>query len=655
VRVALEAVSDTDPIDTVTLLRTNGAGALVETLTSLSDEGDVANGDDVAGDGVYSGRVTLSSSVPVQFHFRAEATTEAGLTGRSARASFSIVAPLTEGEIDGLRSTFDAALDLDTPIAAEVMSGEAFENAKTDIITQLNTLDGVDSARLSADGRAIVAEFDSGVTYGVVFVDVNGSGVSDRSGPGSVRNAAVTPRHAEPQIHYYDQSAAAPAAPSFEGLSTAGFLTPAMAEAEVTAIGSYAAFALGPFAAEFGPLDDTTLVYPSVVASTTPVFQAEAAKQDDAVSVDDFKRFDEVGFALVSSHGVTFPDGAIGVFTGQAADGESQELYSLDLKAGRLAVLSTVEIERDEDMVSVDWTSRTADLFVVKPGFIERHNENIPNSLIVLSMCQGLANDSLANVFREAGAGAFVSFTDNVDNAFAGASSLAFTQQMIAGATVAEALAATHASVGSIDDTATPASMAYVGEGALQLDHEGLLNGGFEQGFLGWARNGGDVRVITRLANLSPSEGELFAIVSSGLGSVSNSDSLLYQDFRVPDDASTLTFTYNVISEEPLEFVGSSFDDQFFATLLSGANLATEATIASETINTSPWTAITGEAEDGGFFDGGDGTAFETVTRQASISLVSLRGEYVRVQFHVFDKGDSIYDTAAIIDDVQIQ
>lgn len=114
-------------------------------------------------------------------------------------------------------------------------------------------------------------------------------------------------------------------------------------------------------------------------------------------------------------------------------------------------------------------------------------------------------------------------------------------------------------------------------------------------------------------------------------------------------NAKYISLNYDVISEEPMEWVGSSFDDEFSAELL-GSNGATLAVLAGESINSSTWLPL-----DGINFDGGDNTTYHTGwTSILNYDISSYAGQNVTLRFRVSDKGDSIYDTAAIVDGISI-
>ena len=110
----------------------------------------------------------------------------------------------------------------------------------------------------------------------------------------------------------------------------------------------------------------------------------------------------------------------------------------------------------------------------------------------------------------------------------------------------------------------------------------------FEDGISGWTTKG-DVRIISSLGILSPTEGQRMVIAGTGFGAVEDSDSSLSRSFTVPSSAKYLTLDYNFVSEEPMTFVGTQFDDTLIFNLIKDGS--TEE-MKRETINTSQWICI---------------------------------------------------------------
>ena len=137
-------------------------------------------------------------------------------------------------------------------------------------------------------------------------------------------------------------------------------------------------------------------------------------------------------------------------------------------------------------------------------------------------------------------------------------------------------------------------------------------------------------------------------IISTGLGSVDDSISEMSQSFCLGTDATNLSFDYNVVSEEPMEFVGTEFDDKFQVVLIKDDD--TEAEVAFESINTSSWIPIEGIN-----FAGGDETTYMTGWEHIDVDISG----YSKIKAIIFkvktwDVGDSIYDTAALVDHIQL-
>jgi hypothetical protein len=180
-----------------------------------------------------------------------------------------------------------------------------------------------------------------------------------------------------------------------------------------------------------------------------------------------------------------------------------------------------------------------------------------------------------------------------------------------------------------------------------------LENGSFEDkvALSGWEYEG-DVRVLTQLSTLKPQDGDKMAILTTGIGSgesgylEATEGSVLYQTFTIEGGQTTLSFSYNVVSEEPYEWVGSKYDDKFYAELVCDG---ISYNIAAESVNKSEWYEIYGID-----FDGGDGTTYHTGWKFVEFDVSQFQNKTVTLRFIVYDVGDSVYDTATLIDNVTL-
>ena len=649
-RIALTNLAPGEPIE-VDLVHVDTSGSVVEELTELADEGDVDDGDDVPGDGVYSGKFTVPTDAEGEFLVRVRAQ-RGGIVDYSEVVVLSVIDPFTEDEIAAATAAVDAAVGAEEAKGTVELTASELRAVKENIVNEFASMEGVASSQLAEDGRMILTEFESGLNYALLFVEEDAAGESVKQGTGAESrhdpDAATTPA---PSLDFYVNSSrpsSLAGRPDGSSPKTANSGTAAGKDV----IGASTALFLGPFEASFGSRDETNFVYPSVQASTTPSFDSIVREINHDVTVEDFKRFEDYGITVLSSHGGV-ASGTVFVSTGQEATAALQTQYTKDIAANRLWVGQSVNVRRT-GFWSILWSTKQAPGFLIAPNFIRRYNQNIPNSLVIISTCKGLINGTMASAFLAGGAAAYLGFTDTVGSTFAADSVKHFVDRMIAGDTVQEALASTHSTIGVAEQDSTPASLVFRGNGSLKLDGVGLLNGSFEENLLHWVGNGGDIRILTRLSNVRPTDGSRFVVLSSGLGSINDSEAILHQNFVVPSDASTLSFSYNVLSEEPHEYIGSQFDDQFEAHLFSGDEFTASDLIASESVNKSSWTRIFGVDSDGGLFPGGDGTAYQTGLKNVNFNVQSLRGNHVRLRFRVFDRGDSIYDTAVVVDNIQV-
>ena len=111
-----------------------------------------------------------------------------------------------------------------------------------------------------------------------------------------------------------------------------------------------------------------------------------------------------------------------------------------------------------------------------------------------------------------------------------------------------------------------------------------------------------------------------------------------------------ISFDWNFFSEEFLEYVGSIYQDSFIVTLSEKNNPGNTLTLVSETID-----SLAGQVHKvDNSFDQGDvyATGWETTTTTIP---ESFQNKKVILKFYTTDVGDSIYDTAVLIDNIIIK
>ncbi|HYR85374.1 MAG TPA: choice-of-anchor L domain-containing protein [Terriglobia bacterium] len=188
------------------------------------------------------------------------------------------------------------------------------------------------------------------------------------------------------------------------------------------------------------------------------------------------------------------------------------------------------------------------------------------------------------------------------------------------------------------------------------ITRDGIRNSGFERGDLtSWATSGA-ASAVRQLGPTStevvirPTEGQWMADINTGTGAVGGVGSSLKQTFKVPAGVRTLRVDFNFVSEEFPEFVGSEFDDSFRA-LITTPNGQT--TFASVSVNASGGFQLIGDC----LFPGGDNTCGQTGWRTGTVDLSAYAGTTtpitVELLFSADDRGDNIYDTHVLIDNIR--
>lgn len=372
-------------------------------------------------------------------------------------------------------------------------------------------------------------------------------------------------------------------------------------------------------------------------------------------SCDDFKHLQKYNsMILLNSHGNTMngsPSGKPMICTAEEQSKPKNKEYSADLKKDRIEKVTLQGGEK------VYW---------VAPKLFEYYyqDDSLSSPIVYLGCCRNYAqnpdNEQMVSALYNAGATSVLGYSSSVSVPYDNNMAETLVEELIKGKSINEALTTAKSQHGardtSIDDDwNVRAALNLFGSQDAVLYHP-LLNGKFDS-VVNYLNNAisvwkeyGDARSIYRLAGLKPQSNPKMAIISSGFGSMNDeTTSCLYQTFLVPENAQTLSFTYDVVSEEPFEWVGTKYDDIFKAEILDTDGNVLE-TLCFESVNTSTWYAI-----DGIDFPGGDDTTYHTRWSTYSTNVISkYQSQLVVLRFMVQDSGDEIYDTAVLLDSVVI-
>ena len=156
------------------------------------------------------------------------------------------------------------------------------------------------------------------------------------------------------------------------------------------------------------------------------------------------------------------------------------------------------------------------------------------------------------------------------------------------------------------------------------------------------------------------------AIISTGLGFTTSYGSL-YQSFCMPEKADELIFDWNFYSEEFKEWCNRGYDDEFRVSIAEVTNgvAGAETVLFTTSVDTlcdgcpgTDWQ--TNEAcsnlpliKATVSFDKGD-VWYTSWNVSEAVDVSAWAGKSVILKFYTVDKGDEIYDTAILIDDIII-
>lgn len=299
----------------------------------------------------------------------------------------------------------------------------------------------------------------------------------------------------------------------------------------------------------------------------------------------------------------------------------------------------------------------------IHPSFFSYYYEtgSLDGSFIFSESCSfmgedGEINESFTDAFLKTSAETIVAYHNSVEAGYSRDVMRSYFEALMTGATSAEALDMAvlehgeHCYFGAYPILRGNPNAILIGEDIKNGDFEGYTQKSVSTP-LGWKYTG-DVRVLQKLGSISP-YGSRMAFLSTGIGSKEESyisgtqGSSMSQIVKV-GGYSTLSFNYDVISEEPDEWVGSIYNDKFEIQILDANDNILSSEII-EAVNTSTWYPVNDIN-----FDGGDDTAYHTGWATKTIDISNFQNQIIQVRFLVYDVGDSIYDTATILDNIRL-
>lgn len=642
--------------DTLSLRQVDANGGNPTELGPMVDDGETATtGDEIEGDGVFTIKLNVTCSAAGPKFFRALAQVR-GETGQpygalSVPARLECVPRITRNACASHQQTLgDARLAFRTTLSE---SGDPAV-ARAAALQALRA----DSAVVEAAGEEEIGglwvRFGDGVLGALNLAADGARGGGDDGAAG-------------------------------------GLASVASAAVSVQDVGSKNVLLLSPFVTDFAPNDEMVLFSNVADNVACPSYSVRGPLNAAAAGLAAFRRLNQHGIVAVATHGEVYFGGMSEaskrsvhwrhtgaqevLWTGErvncgllsqaskkcanATECDTGSECIITSPASEGVKASGVCYDRNQVDLAAGRVVMGDEHYGVTPEFLGHYaeREKFPDSLIYLGACRTLFNGTLAAELFAAGAKAVAGYTNRVTNLFAfKQGSQLFSRMVEQGMSTGEAYG-----VGAQDPDNKGSYFRLFGARNLGISDYHLLNISFETGDLtAWTREG-DGRVITKLGAASPIDGKFMGIISTGLGFTVDIGSAT-QRFCIPSNAKTLSFYWKYYSEEFLEFCGTPYQDAFQATLTDSRGTRHEL-VSLKVDDLCPETKC--DACKGLFpltkadvsFDKGD--VYMTDWQKAEFDVSDLvsegRATNAILKFFCTDTGDSIYDTAVLVDRIAFE
>ncbi|HEX7182833.1 MAG TPA: hypothetical protein VF756_13400 [Thermoanaerobaculia bacterium] len=610
-RVRVQVRIQPDPLldpASLSLLRVDaGLNPIGSPLCNPRDNGNLGNGDDIAGDSVFSCFADFLEPEPGVVRLIVRAVFD-GATLASPPFFLDVVEPLSEQDAQTILQVQQQASQIWQQKRNELGDNLA---ARTATAEAVRALPGVADAGVAADGLTVWILYESGVRGGLMLnppgTRGGGMGLSGSGAPLSVTRLALAD--------------------------------------EDTPVENTKVMIWDAYNSEFAPFDEGPDLQQLFQNASCPKFSVTYLI-DGQATVDSVRSFTQFGTVILVTHGALDGDGQVVFLTREPTSLFGILGHAIDLLLGRVSILG--------------------DVFAIRPGFISSLPGGFENAIVYNGSCESSANATMANAFLGKEAKTYFGYTRVVNSDFAQSTANQLFQALVTDRdNTGEAF---NKVTPKVDPTAPNATFTMNGDDKVVYTGD-LINGDFEKGNLtGWTKTG-DGRVLVALGEFSPPQGDFMGIISTGLGFATDSGTI-EQSFCIPADATELRFDWNFSSEEFTEWCGPThpFDDPFVVELVTDTGTVPlfRQTIDSLCGSVSP-TSLHFDQSGPGCTPSGSGPGsggndcivWSTGWRSESIDIsgvaASNPGQGVTLRFRNFDAGDSIFDSAVLLDQITVE
>ncbi len=589
--------------NSVKLIQVNTLGEEVAEICELYDDGDLSHGDDIQSDGVYSNLQYFLETAPIVKYLRVKVTISDGGVDSDVYSEIRTLSAVDEVSQTAVQEILDVQLQADELFQSAVGTSGTQE-AVNQTIAFLQSQSNVTEAGMTPSGD-IWIEFDYGLSGMVLTTDdqnEGGSGMQKRTKPTSIPLSKQT-------------------------RGTNVYKSFSSVKEDENAVLDKDAMLFAPNWVQFNSWGTEFLdtVYNVIEKSECPNFTTTYLKNEQA-NLEAIRSFFNYGLIVIHTHGGLDKDNDVIFLTG-----DEVEYVSIDILDWLLDRIMPIP-------------HKGKSLWAVKPSYITAYNDYFPNSIVYNGSCESGHNTTMSNAFITKGASTYFGFSETVKSWFDRDMAFQLFPELITNTkTTGESFVPNQH-----DDNEPPAYFVMYGNDEAHFVSD-FANGDFEEGDLtGW-NTFGDGRVITQLGFIAPYGGSFMGIISTGLGFTMETGSIS-QNFCVPEDVTTLSLNWNFLSEEFLEYVGSQYQDYFKVAIIDedgNENVLFYKSI-DDIYNEYTLTLVSPDI----VFDVGD--VYYTGWQSLELDISAFAGTGVTLVLSSGDVGDSIYDTAILLDDITI-
>ncbi len=637
-RASIRIVSGLNVGDTIKLINTTGgasahAGYLVDSGNLEQD------GDEIKGDGIYSGKFFILAPTTGQLTLTAIAQSVDGTTLESNLATIDVFEDLPTGAIFTVLTTNNNIADqLNNFLAG---SQDNTQQAINELVQWLGTQPGVENVNHTGSTHIEIV-YTSGIRGGAIISKQDEHGTTITRGGGIMQPEKLRQRRSEtPVVPLHQQTRGV----NYEESTIKSTFDP-------NTIANRNVFIYAPFEWEFQPWNERQHIINILDSVACGEFSVTSYVNYQA-TVNRLYEMVDYGTVVIATHGA---DGNL-IMTGEVVD-TTQTVYNsykpmMQGENPQMGIYGNFQISYDGQ------ASFSGSVYTVFSPFIASMPGTFPQSVILNNSCESDKTDRLKNAFFAKGAKTYFGYDKVVPSDFCIYRSRDFFIELAQDLETTGNISSINASSGP------PLNAVFTISGSETMKYSlDLINGIFDYGMLGWTRVG-DGRVISQLAFLTPQTGPNMGIISTGMGYTQSMGSLS-QALVVPANATQLSFKWNFLSEEFLEYIGSVYQDTFQVVIINEQGesdvimIKTIDSIAAQFGASAP----SEEYPDGIpgdliyvspdiSFDIGD--VYMTGWQSSSLNIASYQGQCVTLRFRCTDVGDSAYDTAVLLDDIEIK